>query len=386
MHLGLSGSRLGLHSEAEGRAVFADVMLIGPDRVVVTYQLAPADTFCENKSLYVQQLDRQLDEQGDARMVIDVSNDSTIFGPTQDRPGDLGDHKFTFMAGTIYMLTTVPGEPEARLIRFDSDFNAIDDLGDDEELGRVGDEGAEDRLLDMGFGNDGTHLYAQFFNQPANSQPDDWGAQLYKVDPSSFEVVGEGVVQPEQGNFITGTSIVSVPAGQMGVTEATLQSFSSNVDYGSSTLSGIHTFATTAGDLELISGSTRTIAEDDLDLYFPTGADWNEKHQIWVVGYTREIAAGLHGSVVMGANACAGTEKPPGEDYRELGPSFVSIYDAQWNPIDTIALNDGDPAFRVMLETQDDDLYVVYDEMDKYAWKTSSVAKVEHYAISVSAE
>ncbi|MEC9389122.1 MAG: hypothetical protein VX944_03540 [Myxococcota bacterium] len=36
-----------------------------------------------------------------------------------------------------------------------------------------------------------------------------------------------------------------------------------------------------------------------------------------------------------------------------------------------------------MLETQDDDIYVVYDEMDKYAWKETSQAKLEHYRISV---
>ena len=44
-------------------------------------------------------------------------------------------------------------------------------------------------------------------------------------------------------------------------------------------------------------------------------------------------------------------------------------------------LNDGEYAFRVMLETEGDDIYVAYDEMDKYAWAESSQAKVERYRI-----
>ncbi len=66
---------------------------------------------------------------------------------------------------------------------------------------------------------------------------------------------------------------------------------------------------------------------------------------------------------------------------REVGPSFISIYDTQWNEIDTIQFNDGGYAFRVMLDTQDDDIYVAYDEMDLYAWQEFSISKLEHYRI-----
>ena len=65
-----------------------------------------------------------------------------------------------------------------------------------------------------------------------------------------------------------------------------------------------------------------------------------------------------------------------------MGPSFISIYDAEWNEIETIALNDGDYAFRVMLETEGDDIYVAYDEMDLYAWNPTSQAKLEHFRIT----
>ena len=35
-----------------------------------------------------------------------------------------------------------------------------------------------------------------------------------------------------------------------------------------------------------------------------------------------------------------------------------------------------------MLETQGDDIYVVYDEMDLYAWHESSQAKLERFRIT----
>ena len=49
--------------------------------------------------------------------------------------------------------------------------------------------------------------------------------------------------------------------------------------------------------------------------------------------------------------------------------------------INPIYLNDGNPAFRVMLETEGDDIYVAYDEMDLYAWQDISVAKLERFRI-----
>ncbi|MAE28297.1 MAG: hypothetical protein CMJ87_04830, partial [Planctomycetes bacterium] len=64
-----------------------------------------------------------------------------------------------------------------------------------------------------------------------------------------------------------------------------------------------------------------------------------------------------------------------------VGPSFISIYDAEWNEIDTILLNNGDPAFRVMVDSEGDDIYVDYDEVDLYAWQDVSIAKLEHFRI-----
>jgi len=168
----------------------------------------------------------------------------------------------------------------------------------------------------------------------------------------------------------------------MGATEDRLQSFSPDTEPRADAPSGIHTFAVTADDLTLIPGSTQTIATSSLDLYFPTGADWNETHQIWVVGYTQELVDGVHGSVLSNADPCRGTAQPPGEVYRELGPSFISIYDPNWVELQTIQLNDGEDAFRVMVETAGDDIYVAYDEMDKYAWRETSQAKLEHYRIT----
>ena len=384
-------SRLGevypLHTTDRGRGVFADVMLIGSDRVVATYQLADQlggpNSFCEGKSLFSQEFDRDLSLEWIEHEVIDVTAEDSIFRQSGEMSGDLGDHKFTVMGDAIVMLTTIPGSPRGRLIRFDSNFAPIDDITKDGILTLIGDETQEDRLLDMGFANDGSHVYAQFYNQPTNSPPSAWGAQLYKYELNvNFQPVAELVVKPEEGIFLTGTSLVYVPEGMMGATEDRLQNFSPNRAPDSSEPSGIHTFAVRASNLSLIEGSTRTIAESELDLYFPTGADWNERHQLWVVGYTQEIAAGIHGLQVPEASACLGGAQPDGETYRELGPSFISIYDAEWNEIETIALNDGDYAFRVMLETEGDDIYVAYDEMDLYAWNPTSQAKLEHFRIT----
>ena len=372
-----------LHDDDHGRGVFADVMLLGNDRVITTYQLAGMDSFCEGKSLYFQEFQRDLSPVESERQIIDVNAEGSIYRQSSERPGDLGDHKFTVLEETVVMLTTIPGDPQGRLIRFNENFVPIDDLTDDTQLTRIGDQTQEDRLVDMGFTNDGRHVYAQFYNQPINRPPSAWAAQLYKYELDvDFQPITDAVVQPEEGIFLTGTSLVYVPEGMMGATENRLQNFSPNRAPDADEPSGIHTFAVRASDLSLIEGSTRNIAESELDLYFPTGADWNEKHQLWVVGYTQEIAEGVHGLQVPGANACRGVPQSAGEIYRELGPSFISIYDAEWNEIQTIALNDGDYAFRVMLETDGDDIYVAYDEMDLYAWNRVSQAKLEHFQIT----
>ena len=375
------GSVHAMHGPERGRAVFADVMLVEDTRVFVTYQLAGFDAFCEGKSLYFQELDRNLSRVRSETVVIDVDSVGSIFRPTETVSGDLGDHKFVLVDDTFVMLTTLPGEPEARLIRFDTDFQPLDDLTGDSSLARVGDENDGDRLLDMGFATGGGHLYAQFFDQPDGGTVTDWSAQLYKLD-MDLSVVAEALVQPEAGTFVTGTSLVWVPAGQMGASEDRLQSFSPNRDYGNSQRTNIHTFTTSAADLTLVADSTQTITDAALDVYFPTGADWNEAHQLWVVGYTQEISEGLHGQQVDGADACdPEAAHPSDEELREVGPSFISVYDVEWNELQTIQLNDGNPAFRVMLETEGNDIYVAYDEMDLYAWQDTSVAKLERFRI-----
>ncbi|MDP6837819.1 MAG: hypothetical protein QF724_02695 [Planctomycetota bacterium] len=80
--------------------------------------------------------------------------------------------------------------------------------------------------------------------------------------------------------------------------------------------------------------------------------------------------------------ACDPTSnQPPGEELREVGPSFISIYDAEWNEIDTFQLNNDEPAFRVMVDSEGDDINVAYDEVDRYAWQDVSIAKLEHFRI-----
>ncbi|MDP6350029.1 MAG: hypothetical protein QGG58_09705, partial [Chloroflexota bacterium] len=226
--------------------------------------------------------------------------------------------------------------------------------------------GTTERYSDMGFGSDGDSLYAQFFNQPAGSLPEQWGASIYRINQGLVQE-DHAVVYPEQGSFVTGTSIVFVPRGQMGAGMDRLQIFSTNRDFGNQQRVGIHTFAADT-DLALIPGSTRDLIVADLDIYFPTGPSWNERHQLWVLGYTMENFEGDHG----------------GPTSRELGPSFLSIFDAEWGLIETIPLNEGDPAFRVMTQTEGDDIYVVYDEMDKQGSVTSSRARIEHYRIAGS--
>ena len=66
----------------------------------------------------------------------------------------------------------------------------------------------------------------------------------------------------------------------------------------------------------------------------------------------------------------------------ELGPSYISIFDQDWVLQKKIQVNGGDDAFRVMVKTLDDDIYVVYDEVDKNGGTTASHAKIEHYKIT----
>ncbi|GEM_PF-1292415 len=338
-----------------GRGLFANVLL-RDDTVYVTYQTAAADSLTGGKNLYFRMFDRELNALTNEAVGIDVY--STAY---MDWQGDLGDHKLVLESDRIYVVAIVKGDPRPAVLSFGLDFEYLAgptylDLP----------AGTTERYSDMGFGSDGDSLYAQFFNQPAGSLPEQWGASIYRINQGLVQE-DHAVVYPEQGSFVTGTSIVFVPRGQMGAGMDRLQIFSTNRDFGNQQRVGIHTFAADT-DLALIPGSTRDLIVADLDIYFPTGPSWNERHQLWVLGYTMENFEGDHG----------------GPTSRELGPSFLSIFDAEWGLIETIPLNEGDPAFRVMTQTEGDDIYVVYDEMDKQGSVTSSRARIEHYRIAGS--
>lgn len=347
------GSPMTLNSS--GRGIFANVLLDG-DTVITTYQTANAESLTDGKSLYYRTFNRDLEVVQTEDHAIDV--DSTEY---MDWKGDLGDHKLLLLDESIYMVAIVREQPQAVAFKFGKDFSyqaGPSYFGSPDQF--------TESHLDMGWGTDGENLYAQFFSQPANSPPADWGAAIYRLNLDLTED-GSAIVQPETGSFVTGTSIVSVPAGQMGVNADRLQIFSTNRDYGNSLRVGIHTFASDM-DLELIEDSTRDIVVAELDTYFPVGPSYNTKHQLWVVGYTMENEEGEHG--MQGKS-------------QELGPSFITIFDAEWSQLQTIQLNNNDPAFRVMTQTEGDDIYIVYDEMDVNGAATVSRARIERYRISV---
>ncbi|MBI4592314.1 hypothetical protein HY733_02610 [Candidatus Uhrbacteria bacterium] len=349
------GEIIPLHNPSEGRGLFANVLL-HDNEVFVTYQIAPFDSLMKDKNLYYRVYNREAKELKGQTLAIDVTDENSMWG------GDLGDQKFTIIDDVLYMVSLVMGTEKVRLMKFDLDFNAL------ENEVQIGD-GATEQFADMGMANDGEFIYTQFFYQGIGAtSPDEWGAKMYKLD-KRLNVVDSAVVFPETGSFVTGTSLTYVPKGQMGAQQNRFQIFSTNLDYGNTSRVGIHTFAIDANTLKLIPGSTQTIIERDLDVYFPTGVSWNEKHQLWVVGYTQEIAEGVH------------TNENSGE-LQEVGPSFITLFDANWVELETIQLNDGENAFRVMLQTEGDDIYAVYDEMDKNGLVRTSIAKMEHYKIA----
>lgn len=328
------------------RGLFAGIMLDG-DQLLVTYQIAPPDSLTRDKNLYLTIFDRDLGIVAAERQVIDVTDE--LFS------GDLGDHKLTLMKGRVYMVALLRGTPQAGLFLYDKDFGRL------RKTALIGDPDS-DVFTDMGLGNDGKFLYVQAFNQPQGSNPDSWSAHVYKIN-RRLKAVKDELVKPESGSFTTGTAIVYVPRKQMGATSHRMQSFSTDRDFGNAQPVGIHTFAATTAKLALIAGSTRQIISEKKDVYFPTGPSWNAKHQVWVVGFTMESRKGVF----------------PGE---ELGPAFIRMFDADWNLLAETQLNDGGDAMRVMTATEGDDIYVVYDEMDKAGAAKVSEAKIEHYRIA----
>ena len=59
---------------------------------------------------------------------------------------------------------------------------------------------------------------------------------------------------------------------------------------------------------------------------------------------------------------------PDDEEFSEVGPGFVSVCDEERNKLQTVQLSEGDPAFRVMLKTEEINTYFVCDKMNLYAW------------------
>ena len=350
-----SFSRIGepLTLNSSGRALFANVLL-DDDNLIVTYQTAGPDSLTDSKNLYFQTFDRALSQTAAEDTAISV-NDTSDF----DWQGDLGDHKLLLADDSIYMVAILKGHSGAGVMKFDLDFSY---QAGPTFLGNPSME--EESQADMGFTSDGENLYAQFFSRPAGGPPDSWRAVIYRLT-HALESVDSAFVEPETGSFVTGTAIIYVPAGQMNASADRLQSFSTNRDYGNAQRVRIHTFASDM-TLKLIEGSTRDIVEAELDTYFPVGPSFNRKHQLWVVGYTMENEEGEHGA--------KGQSK-------ELGPSFIAIFDADWTLLQTIQINEKNPAFRIMTQTEGDDIYVVYDEMDKGGMVTTSRARIERYGI-----
>ena len=343
---------------SHGRALFGSVLL-SDDTLFTTYQISTSKdvgptSITGGKNLYFRTFDRNLQETQGEELAIDVMSTSPM-----NWDGDLGDQKLVLISDSIYMVALIKGHDAPGFFEFDHNFNIVNGpayIGmDDINL---------EKPLDMGFGHDGFSLFAQFFYQNGSDNPKDWGASVYQIS-LELEELNSNVVYPEEGRFVTGTSIVFVQAGDMGFASDGLQSFSTNLDYGNPKRVSVHTFRLDPG-LNLIPGTTQDVVSRELDTYFPVGTSYNSKHQLWIVAYTMENFEGEHG--FKGAT--------------ELGPSFFEVMDADFNSLATVAVNGGEPAFRVMTATIDDDLYVVYDEMDKDAYVGVSEAKLERYRLT----
>ncbi len=377
----------------KGRGLFANLM-VKNNEIWATYQISPSSqgagrgSLTGLKSLYYKKFDRDLKQQQTESYAIDVTSTEYFnwgdLKNLENSIGDLGDHKLVIIDDYIYMVAILAGNEYAGLFKFDLEFNSIDYVTN---VG-LGDHMIE-RKLDMGFTDDGNSLYIQFFHQgEEDNNPATWKAGVYQFSTDLEELKYNTVdpspaidgVESDDGIFSTGTSLVFVPAGQMGVESDRLQSFTPNKDNGNPNRIGIHTFGIDVNnDLQLIEDSRKDIIEVDLDTYFPTGSAFNEKHQLWVVGHTMENCEGEHGGVPEAF--IESDECDPDTVLYELGPSYISIMDADFNLVQRIQVNGGEDAFRVMVKTLEDDIYVVYDEMDKDGEVETSDAKIEHYKI-----
>jgi len=327
-----------------GRGLFSSLLLYN-SKVIATYQIAKPTTLRDGKHLYYKVFDRNLKVTSGQKIAINVKN--TFY------KGDLGDHKLTKIGNSIYMIALLKGRKGAAIIKMDSNFKR---LSKPFFIGRK----KGDRTLDMGFASDGKSLYAQFFFQINEFEPSTWKTSLYKVN-TGLNQVSSNVVTPSKKGLMSGSSLVYVPKGVMGAKQDQIQAFTVNRDHGNPNV-GIQTFAVNASDLKLIKGSRKDIIKRKRRSYFPTGTAWNKKHNIWFIGYTMEQS-----------------HKMAFKD--ELGPSFVDIFNKNFRLLKRIQINKNKNAFRVMLKTDEDDLYVVFDEMDGFGKAKKSLAKIEHYKI-----
>lgn len=327
------------------RGLFVTPVISGQS-VYVAYQLAPADSM-NNKSLYYQKLDRNLNQLTPETIGIDVSTD-TAFG------GNLGDYKLAFSNGRLFMATLSNASPLTALCELDMAFKRI--------AGPVfAGNAATDKPQDMAFACDGNYLYLQNLYAPAGSQPTSWQTSVYKYT-TGLSFAASAQVKPESRSVCTGNAMVFVPGGAMGAAKDTIQAFSTNNDFAAP-LVNIQTYSIDPAGLTLNAGSTRVIVSDS-KTYFPVGACFNTTYDIWVVCYEKEIAPG---TLITG---------------EDLGIGYVSVYDRDWNALQTLTVNGGSPAMRLMAATEGSDLYVAYDEMNGSGTSAASRARIELYKIS----
>ena len=331
------------------RGLFADVIVKG-NSVWTTYQIAPDTTLSYGKSVWYKKFDRNLFMTQGQTNGIDVFAD-TLFS------NDLGDHQFSLLNDTLYTVAIIKNHDWVGVMKYDTLFQRV---GGPIYVGDL----STDVFFDMGIGNDGTNVYTQIQYKP-NPIQEYWGAKVFKINPALTHVLDSVIAYPDTGSFVTGTSIVYTPVGEIGATEDKLNIFSTDKMYDIPNPVNIHTFAVRP-DLSSINGSTQVVIAEDKDVYWPCGVSVNYDHDLWVIGYTKEMSLNVF----------------PGE---ELGASFVKVFDANWSLVDSISLNNGDSTFRVMTETVGDDIYVVYDEMNKAGNSPSSSTKIEHFKISTTA-
>ncbi|MCH8330879.1 MAG: SprB repeat-containing protein, partial [Bacteroidetes bacterium] len=330
-----------------GRGLSPNVLVKGPS-VWTTYQVSDTTILNYGKSIYYKKWKRDLSNTPNETMGVDVINDA-IFS------SDLNDHNWTLMDNKFYFIGMLNAQDQVAMIIYDTLFNRQSSpvfFGDT----------ATDDFTGMGLTNDGFTLYAVFHSIPDTCQsPSCWGAKIHKLN-GSLQHDGNDVVIPETGSFGPGCSVTYVPQGEMNSPQNRLQIFSVDEEFTSTNTIGIHTFASNQS-ITYILNTTIPLIQENNDVYYPSGVSWNQKHQVWVIGYTQEATSGAF----------------PNEG---RGPSYLRIISKTWQTLETFQLNNNNPAMRVRTATLDDDIYVVYDELDLNANTVGAEAKIEHYTMT----